>query len=388
MPGFLAPRGPAPPSTLRAVEAARPVTVLSAGGTIAMGGAGGAVPQLDADALVGAVPELAGLSGLRARTLGSWPGAHVGAAEALGIARAAAAEAAEGRGVVVTHGTDTLEETAVLCDVVAGAEAPIVLTGAIRPSSAAGADGPGNLLDAVRVAGSPAAAGRGALVVFAGEIHAARAVRKVDSTAPAAFGSPRRGPVGRVTEEAVALWGGEPRRAPLDVRRLDARVEIVATGLGGDGVLLEAALAAGADGLVAVVLGAGHAPPAFLEAIRAAAARVPVVVCVRPERGRAPPRHLRLRRRGARRPRERRDPGPVALPRRRPDRADGRAGGRARPRGRGRRVRGRRRGLIARAGGGLERARGPRSAEGPPLARRASGMLRPAVRRPASCWSP
>ena len=87
----------------------------------------------------------------------------------------------------------------------------------------------------------------------------------------------------------TARWssGARPRRrAPIAVAHLDARVEIVSAGLGADGALLDAALAAGADGLVAVMLGAGHAPPAFLAAARAAAGRVPVVACVRPPEGR------------------------------------------------------------------------------------------------------
>jgi L-asparaginase len=268
------------------VDPARRVTVLAAGGTIAMAGERGAVPQLDAAALVAAVPELAGVPDLRTRTLGTWPGVHLTPAHALTIARATVAEAETGRGVVLTHGTDTLEETAVLCDLVSGAQAPIVVTGAIRPSTTAGADGPANLLDAVRAAGSAATAGLGAVVCFAGELHAARAARKTDSTAPAAFGSPRTGPIGRVTEHVVTVWSRPARRPPLDVRRLDARVEVVAAGLGADGALLGAALDAGADGLVAVVLGAGHAPPPFLAAVRTAVERVPVVVCVRPESGR------------------------------------------------------------------------------------------------------
>src|SRR5687768_3514154 len=126
----------------------REVTVLAAGGTIAMTDEDGARPQLDAEALVAAVPPLAAVPGLHARTLGGWPGVHVSAADALEIARAAAAATAAGRGVVLTHGTDTLEETAVLCDLLHGAEPPIVVTGAIRPASASGADGPANLLDA------------------------------------------------------------------------------------------------------------------------------------------------------------------------------------------------------------------------------------------------
>ena len=226
------------------------------------------------------------MPGLQARTLGSWPGVHVGAADALAIARAAVAEAAAGRGVVVTHGTDTLEETAVLCDLIHAADPPIVLTGAIRPASASGADGPANLLDAVRAAGAEATAGAGAIVAFAGELHAARAVRKVDSTSPRAFASPRSGPMGRIIEERVDVWGRPYRRPPLPVAHLDARVEIVPAALGSDGAMLDAALATGADGIVAVLLGAGHAPPAFLRACSTAAERVPVVACVRPESGR------------------------------------------------------------------------------------------------------
>jgi L-asparaginase len=268
------------------MQPVREVTVLGAGGTIALAGDGGAVPQLDAAALVAAVPALAEVPGLRARTLGSWPGVHVSAANALDIARAAAAEAAPGRGVVVTHGTDTLEETAVLCDLVHGGDAPVVLTGAIRPASAAGADGPANLLDAVHAAGDAATAGLGAIVAFAGELHAGREVRKTESVSPRAFSSPRTGPLGRVAEEHVEVWAAPARRPPLPVAHLDARVELVNAGLGSDGALVEAALAAGVDGLVAVLLGAGHAPPAFLAACAAAAARVPVVACVRPAAGR------------------------------------------------------------------------------------------------------
>jgi L-asparaginase len=265
---------------------AREVSVLAAGGTIAMTGDGGAVPQLDAAALVAAVPALAGVPGLRARTIGAWSGVHVSAANALDVARAATAEAAAGRGVVVTHGTDTLEETAVLCDLLHGDDPPIVLTGAIRPASASGADGPANLLDAIRAAGDPATAGLGAIVAFAGELHAAREVRKVDSVSPRAFASPRTGPLGRVSEARVEVWSAPVRRPPLPVAQLDARVEVITAGLGSDGALVEAALGAGVDGLVAVLLGAGHAPPAFLAACAAAAAEVPVVACVRPESGR------------------------------------------------------------------------------------------------------
>jgi L-asparaginase len=263
----------------------RPVTVLATGGTIAMSGPR-ATPALDVRELVEAIPALAGIDDLRTRSVLAVPGAHMSAADALAVARAALAEAAEGRGVVITHGTDTLEETAVLCDVLHGLDAPIVLTGAIRPSGNPGADGPANLLDAVGAARAPQTAGLGAIVCFAGELHAARAVRKVASTSPAAFGSPATGPVGSVAEGRVRIAARPWRPPPLaPPARLDARVAIIPTFLGDDGLGLLGALRDGADAIVFVALGAGHVAPAVLRALRVAAGAVPVAITLRPERG-------------------------------------------------------------------------------------------------------
>jgi L-asparaginase len=261
----------------------RPVCVLSAGGTIAMVG-DRAVPALDGAALVAAVPQLRDVHGLQARSVRNLPGPQVGLDDALAIASAAIDAATEGFGVVVTHGTDTLEETAFLCDLMYAREEPIVFTGAIRPASAPGADGSANLLDAVAVAASQEAAGLGAVCVFAGEVHAARAVRKTASAAPDAFGSPVGGPIGRVTDGGLTIHARPARRAPLAVTRLDARVPIVPTAMGDDGALLRSA-AADADGVVFVALGAGHVPVPVLGELRAAAATLPVVVTCRPERG-------------------------------------------------------------------------------------------------------
>jgi L-asparaginase len=267
----------------------REVTLLTAGGTISSveGAAGrpGATPQLDAAALSAGLP--AALR-VEARSLRAVNGPQVTTADALAIAREAVAETARGRGVVLTSGTDTIEELAVLCDALADAgpeTPPIVVTGAIRPASAPGADGPANLIDAAAAAAAPATAGLGAIVCFAGELHAARQVRKVDSTAPHAFGSPRSGPIGRVAEGHVDLVARPVRGPRLDPRTLELRVPIVGTWLGDDGELLAAALALEPDGLVLVALGAGHLPPPALAVLRAAGERVPVVLTTRPERG-------------------------------------------------------------------------------------------------------
>ena len=191
------------------------------------------------------------------------PGAQIRLEQALELARRACAASASGDGVVITTGTDTLEEIAVLCALLHFGDAPIVLTGANRPSSSPGADGPANLLDAVVVAGSSASSGIGTVVVFGGEIHAATSVRKVDSTGPAAFGSPIAGALGRVAEGRVWLHARPLRPRTLDVAALGHRVEIVTAALGDDGALFRQA-AAGADGVVVVALGAGHLGPAMI----------------------------------------------------------------------------------------------------------------------------
>lgn len=264
---------------------ARRVRVLAAGGTIAMTGQAGATPELDAAALVAALPALADRSGLTAETIINVPSAHLTVADQLAICKAARDAARRGIGVVVTHGTDVLEETAMLCDVIHDAEAPIVFTGAIRPATAAGADGPANLMDAISVAASEHAAGMGVLVVFGGEIHHARCARKTDTTSLVAFSSPQTGPLGRVTEGHATIWSRLPRNPPLDPHDLDRRVLIVPTTAGDDGSLARAALGAEPDGVIIGTLGAGHLTPELLRLWAHAAERIPIVAYCRPERG-------------------------------------------------------------------------------------------------------
>jgi L-asparaginase len=261
------------------------VKVLAAGGTIAMSGAGGAKVALDASDLVAAVEGLAGEDGIEAETVANLPSAHLALSDQLRICRAARDAAREGIGVVVTHGTDTLEETAILCDLMHDSDAPIVFTGAIRAASAPGADGPANLMDAVSVARSEEAAGMGVLVVFGGEIHHARCARKTDTTSLTAFSSPQTGPLGRVTEGNPSFWSRVPRNEPLDPQALDRRVLIVPTTAGDDGSLARAALATEPDGLVVGTLGAGHLHPDLLGLWAEASERIPVVAYCRPERG-------------------------------------------------------------------------------------------------------
>ncbi len=187
-------------------------------------------------------------------------------------------------GVVVTHGTDTMEESAYLADLVHDDPRPIVFTGSQRPFDSSAPDGPANLADALRIASSPAARDLGVLLCFDGLVFAATGVRKVDTLRSGAFAAPGRGPVLRLAGGSVLPLGRPARRAPLPVDLAEQlpRVDVIACYLGADAALLHAAVAAGAAGIVLEAFGAGNVPPPIAEATEELAARgVPVLVCSR-----------------------------------------------------------------------------------------------------------
>lgn len=261
------------------------VTVLALGGTIAMspGAAGGVVPTLDADMLVAAVPDLGGIARVEARSFRQMPGAHLRFVDLEELADAIRELAAQGRrGVIVTQGTDTIEESAFALDRLLDLEMPVVVTGAMRNPSLAGADGPANLLAATRVAISEGARGMGCLVVMNDEVHAARFVRKLHTSSPGAFGSPLSGPIGWVSEGRARLNARlESIPAVMPAPTADVRVGLVTVALGDDGAHVRALLAMGIDGLVVAATGGGHVCPEMADALEEAAGRVPVVLASR-----------------------------------------------------------------------------------------------------------
>lgn len=262
------------------------VTVLALGGTIAMtgDGAGGVVPKLTGEMLVAAVPQLGRIARVEGRSFRQLPGAHLQFEDLEDLARTIGQLAAAGqRGIVVTQGTDTIEETAFALDRLLAVEAPVVVTGAMRNPTVAGADGPANLLAAVQVAISEEARGQGCLVVMNDEIHAARFVRKMHTSSPAAFAAPQAGPLGWLVEGRVRLavrCPGVPA-VPLAATPRPARVALLTVTLGDDGALAEAACQAGYDGIVVEATGGGHVPPPVALALERAARRIPVLLASR-----------------------------------------------------------------------------------------------------------
>jgi L-asparaginase len=261
------------------------------GGTIGYAGArDGEAVRLGADALLAGVPGLDRLDvTLEVRQHDPVPSSSLTFARLTELARIAREACAGGTAdaVVVVQGTDTLEETAYLLDLLWDRPEPVVLTGAMRNPTLAGADGPANLLAAITVVADPLFRELGALVVLADEVHAARNVRKVHTSRPHAFASPDGGPLGVLAEgDAVLLHRPAGPRVTLQpTGPLTARVPLLTVGLDEDPAVATA-LAGVADGLVVAALGGGHVPGALTERLGDLAGALPVVLASRVGAGR------------------------------------------------------------------------------------------------------
>lgn len=250
------------------------IHLLATGGTIAMqrnASAGGNIPALGGQQLLDMMGDLRTAHDIRVEDWERLPGVHRGPVELWALrerVRAIVSAAGAPAGVVITHGTDTLEETAYLLARTLPAEVSIVVTGSMRTSSDPDWDGPGNLRDAIAVAGHPEARGRGAMVVFAGKIFDGRSVTKLDAFGTEAFGSPYEPALGSV-EAGLPRFSrrADTARAPLAARDLGPAVAVVPLILGDDGSLVDFARTR-FDGLIIQGFGRGNVPPGALPAIR------------------------------------------------------------------------------------------------------------------------
>lgn len=262
------------------------VHVLSLGGTIAMTGGSdeGVAPALTADALVRAIPAVEHVADVTAEQLRQLPGASLSIADVQAVARRVSALVGDGcDGVVITQGTDTIEESGFLLDLLLHGDTPVVVTGAMRNPTLLGADGAANLMGAIRTAVEPAARGAGTLVVINDEIHAARFVTKRHTSNPGAFVSPLVGPVGWISEDLARLSVRLPRRPQVE-GAADAPfppVALLTLALGDDARIATALEGLGYRGVVLEALGGGHAPKEAVAALARLAQRMPVVLTSR-----------------------------------------------------------------------------------------------------------
>ncbi len=229
--------------------------------------AGGNLPAHAGEALLQLVPDAARLSPCRVENWARLPACHFTQADHWRLRNRVRdlTRDPEVAGVVVTHGTDTLEETAYLLDRTLDGEVPVVVTGAMRTSDHAEWDGGRNLGDAIRVAASSASRGRGAHVVFGGQVWQGCQAVKVDTMALNAFGAPFGEPVGSASPQ-VRYGRPVPHRAVVQPPNLDAQVALVPMVVGDGGQLLDAARAGNA-GVVIEAFGSGNLPPGAVPAI-------------------------------------------------------------------------------------------------------------------------
>lgn len=268
------------------------IVIVFTGGTISMrhdAAAGGAVPALAGRDILALVPQLRDIADLEVDEFGSFPGPHMTTERMWDLRNRIAGhvQRADVQGVVVTHGTDSLEETAYLVSRTLESDKPIVFTGAMRTASDLGWDGPANLGAAVRVAASREASGFGVLVVMSDRVYPGLDVTKAHTHMLDAFESPGLGPLAVVDDGRVVFRRALP--SPGDVihtTALGGPVDIVYAYAGADSRLLDAARADG-KGVVVAAMGRGNVPPAMVAGIeRWIGEGKPVVVASRALRGR------------------------------------------------------------------------------------------------------
>lgn len=193
-------------------------------------------------------------------------------------------------GIVITHGTDTLEETAYFLDLVLDNEKPVILTGAMRSSNEIGSDALYNLISSLRTACCEEAKGKGVLVVMNDEIHTAANVTKTSTSNVATFQSPQFGPIGIVTKDLIIFHHSIIRREFYPVSQVSSRVFLLKAFSGMDGTMVKALQAANPDGLVVEAFGQGNLPPPAAEAIKQMVSEdIPVVLVSRSYQGMVQP---------------------------------------------------------------------------------------------------
>ncbi len=262
------------------------VAVLSLGGTISSVSSGGkgVEPTLTGEALVSDVPQIAEVAEVSATSFRQAASGELTVDDLVELAAEISGRVDGGAsGAVVTQGTDTIEETAFVLDLLVDRDAPVVVTGAMRNPTLPGADGPANLLDSIRVASSDVARGVGAMVVLNEEIHAARFVRKTHTSNPATFRSDPVGPIGWVSEGVprIAMRPTGRHKVAIPEGAEDRPVALHTATLGDDGRMLPAVEELGYAGLVVEALGGGHVPSATVDAMEDLAGKMPVILASR-----------------------------------------------------------------------------------------------------------
>lgn len=268
------------------------VVIVTTGGTIAMchtGDDGGAVPAVAGSQLLEAVPPLVQVGAVEVFEYANVPSPHITPRIMFDLSKLISRilQRPDVAGVVVTHGTDTLEETAYMLALTVNSDKPICLTAAMRNSDEISPDGPKNLLCAVRTAFSEQAVGQGVLVVVNEQIHAAWEVTKTHSANPDTFASPFWGPIGYVDVDRVIFRRHSLVQEKLCPENIVEDVYLIKLVAGADDFLFHSLVEKRVSGIVVEGFGRGNVPPAVVPGIQAAlAAGIPVILTTRVYGGR------------------------------------------------------------------------------------------------------
>ena len=268
------------------------IAIIFNGGTISMKideKIKAAVPSLSAEEIMSMIPGVEEYAEIEAYTFSSMPSPHMTLETMLKLSKFTTelVERDDIDGVVITHGTDTLEETAYLLDLTVKTKKPVVVTGAMRSGSELGYDGPFNLATSICTAISDEAVGRGVLVCFNGELNSASEVTKANSMALNAFRTPNFGPIGIVDNDNVIFYRDANHLEKYDVSKIEKQVALIKCVVDMDSSYIDYLIEKGYGGIVIEALGRGNVPPKMVEGIKKAIElEIPVVVVSRCFEGR------------------------------------------------------------------------------------------------------
>ena len=263
------------------------LAIVFTGGTIAMKASkrqGGAVPALKGRDILRQVPALKKLCALEVHDFGQYPGPHMTPQLMLDLTAVVKQYLAKPdiTGVIVTHGTDTLEETAFFLDLALDSQKPVVVVGAMKDCTELGWDGPSNLVGAARTALAPEARGKGVLVFLNDGINSAGEVTKTNTESFETFRSPDLGPLGWVDHDRVVFYRQPLYREYHPVKKIEPRVDLFKMAVGMDDKLIRFSVDFGARGLVIEGMGRGNVPPSVVPGIEYAIKKgLPVILCTR-----------------------------------------------------------------------------------------------------------
>ena len=268
------------------------IAIILNGGTISMKideKIKAAVPSLSAEEIMSMIPGVEEYAEIEAYTFSSMPSPHMTLETMLKLSKFTTelVEREDIDGVVITHGTDTLEETAYLLDLTVRTKKPVVVTGAMRSGSELGYDGPFNLATSICTAISDEAVGRGVLVCFNGELNSASEVTKANSMALNAFRTPNFGPIGIVDNDNVIFYRDANYSEKYDVSEIKKQVALIKCVVDMDSSYIDYLIEKGCGGIVIEALGRGNVPPKMVDGIKKATElNIPVVVVSRCFEGR------------------------------------------------------------------------------------------------------